>query len=159
MALRFTYGDENLEVNSVLSPDFRSYLMVELPCFVRTITSAVSMMGLPSQNIANPTGDNGSSISSLVCNSKILQYRFPNPTDPYRHELTTDPLHQGPRIKNGLLIRLRRNKKTGAVTNEVVGGISGAFVFDQPADFHVSSRYNYYHLVNELKRSLVVSAQ
>lgn len=142
---------------------YRQYLMVELPCFVRSSTAALSMLGLPTvattigngarasafpENDFNSTTANtcnnennstavNSSVSAIVNASKTLQFRFINDSDPFRHELQTHPHQHGAVARNGLLLKMRKNKRTGQVESIVVGGVSRGFSFGQPADYHV----------------------
>jgi len=149
------------QISDGVSNNYRQFLMVQLPCFVRSSTAALSMLGLPpvatitenenkiasttiSENIGDTTAKSeknasvaSSSVSSLANSSKSLQFRFINDDDPFRHELQTHPHQQGPAARNGLLLRMRKNKRTGQVSSMVIGGVLKGFSFDQPADYHV----------------------
>ena len=121
------------EPNGV-SKTYRQYLMVHLPCFVRTVESALSMLGhSPTMHTAAAPCD---SIGATINSSKTLHIRFPNSGDPFRHEIQTHP-HQGAMPRNGLIVRMRKHKRTGKTEVAVVGGVTKGFAFDQPADFHV----------------------
>lgn len=150
--VQFKYGQgeivsklSNDQKETEISSDYRHYLMVDLPCFVRTLPSALAMLGLPSiESVSNNSyectnNQEHSSVSSLVNCSKSLQFRFPDSKDPFRHELQTNLHQQGPSIRNGLLVRLKRNKRTGKITTEILGGVSKGFSFEQPADYHVNT--------------------
>jgi len=149
-SIKFKYGDGKIIENashdteaSSISPGYRHYLVVDLPCFVRTLPSALAMLGLPEINYSRNNSyecanlKEQTSISGLVNSSKCLQFRFPNSKDPFRHELQSQLQQQGPSVRNSLLVRLKRNKLTGRVTTEVLGGVSKGFSFEQPADYHV----------------------
>lgn len=176
-------SDEIEQIDGV-SNSYRQFLMVELPCFVRSSTAALSMLGLPtvaSSTIENEvrtttfpenvfsstttnTGNNesnnaviNSSVSAIVNSSKTLQFRFVNDGDPFRHELQTHPHQQGPVARNGIILKMRKNKRTGQVESIVVGGVSRGFSFTQPADYHVKFfPKNIYYILIIIWRHLFV---
>jgi hypothetical protein len=170
-------SDEIEQIGGV-SNSYRQFLMAELPCFVRSSTAALSMLGLPTvatstranetrtfpenvfssttstTNTGNNENNNAvihSSVSAIVNSSKTLQFRFVNDGDPFRHELQTHPHQQGPVARNGIILKMRKNKRTGQVESIVVGGVSRGFSFTQPADYHVNffsnNMYNMYNIM------------
>lgn len=115
--------DDSGKSHLVLSvKDLKSIVHVDMPCFVKSSSSVLKMMG------------GADMISSTVGkDSNQIQLRFPsgNPCSPNQI---------GSKIENnGFLVKIRRKKNTGAgeVCVKVIGVIKKSYVFNSPSDYQV----------------------
>ncbi len=120
---------------SVYLKDLKSFIAVELPCFVGSSSKAFSMLGGEDQVTASlQRGDDA-----------ILSLRYSNEHSPFCNGLKGTTTQK----RNGLLIKITRKKQSSSkagssqsstVTNvEVLGLVEKMWSFSEPADYQVAS--------------------
>lgn len=136
--------DDNIECDLTLSRTDIQTLprlsVIQLPCFFRSIDSAVAHLG-GHDRVAAALSDDADGEDSAR-----LTFRFHTAGN---NSLST-PLVAVPSMKNGVLVKLRRRKGTGEITAATpMGIIARHYSFPSPCDFQVSfSRFScLFHLI------------
>lgn len=127
----------------------QQFLLVEMPCFVKSIPTALNMLGINRTDLKidknsarnhEPKEKTSQYIGDQLLKSGTLNLKLPCDHDPFRHDLEANSI-----TKNGILIKIRR-KKNSIVDEEnhsveVIGSVSKSFIFNNPADYHVLLKY------------------
>lgn len=153
-------NDDDNHNNIILHPsNYNLITRIELPCFInmndnnnKNIEDLNCIGGekVIISFLKNSNNKNSSTTNKMnSSNIDQVQFRFPintNTTSTATNKylsLNKPNLHSSTIRKNGILIKMKKNKKNNKVNIEVIGISTKSYVFNNPADYQVNISYIY----------------